>query len=386
MKVWRAIPRIWVRLGSAGLGVSMLMACGNQNDFKPPPPPKVTVAHPLMQEFRDSLEFTGNTQPLYTVQLRARVEGYLEKVLFKEGDLVEEGKVLFQIQQEFYKAKLKEAQAQVLSAKAQLMHSETEFKRFTGLFKQDAAAQTDVDRWHYQRDSDMASVMAAESQVDIAKLNLSYTTVKAPFRGRVSRRFRDPGNVVGHSEETVLAEINRIDPLYVYFTISEQELLKIRRVQTQAEPEGKGEDRAPNVPVWVGLANEEGFPHQAMLDYADIQVDNATGTLQLRATLPNPDAKILPGLFVRIKGDRPGVQNGLVLPQEAVAYDQGGAYVLVVDDKHIVARRAVTPGPQLGGKIAIDEGVQETDWVITNGLLRAIPGRPVDPVQDEPSK
>ncbi len=356
-----------------------LVACESDNSYKPPPPVRVTVSHPQRGRVTDALEFTGNTQAFYTVKLRARVDGYLEKVLFKEGDIVEEGKTLFIIQPDSYVAKVKEAEANLLSARAKLAHAETEFKRYTGLMKEDAAAQTDVDRWHYDRDSYKAAVMGAEAQLDIAKLNLSYTTVKAPFKGKVSRRYSDPGNVVGHSEETVLAEINKIDPIYVYFTINERDLLRVRQLkekELQTNPAGQ-----PKQPVWVGLANEEGYPHEALLDYTDIQLDNTTGTLQLRATLPNPKASIIPGLFVRIRAEEPTTREGLLLPEDVVAFDQAGAYVLVVDAQGVVSRRGVTLGPIMNKQQVIESGVTEEDWVIVNGQMRAIPGKKVDPVQ-----
>jgi RND family efflux transporter MFP subunit len=331
-------------------------------------------------EVKPYLEFTGNTQAVRTVQLRARVEGYLEKILFKEGDVVNEGQVLFIIQQNTYQAKLKEAQAQLLAAKARQMHAETEFARFTGLLHENAAAQTDVDRWHYERDGSKADVMAAEAQVELAQLNLSYTTVKAPFRGRVSRRYKDPGNVVGAGEETVLADINQIDPIYAYFTISEQDLLRVRRAR-----QNDGTDtvsKIPYIPLTLGMANEEGYPHKGQLDYRGIQVDTTTGTLQLRAVLSNPDYRILPGLFVRIRAETGKPESQLMLPEEAIGFDQGGAFVLVVDDKNVVARRAVSLGPKTAGRVAVTGGVDEQDWVIINGLLRAVPGRPVTPSRD----
>lgn len=357
-----------------------LAACDSGNSYKPPPPPTVTVSHPLRDQVVDAIEFTGNTQAFYTVQLRARVDGYLEKVLFKEGDIVDEGKTLFLIQQQSYIAKVKEAEANVLSSKAKLMHSETEFKRYTGLMKEEAAAQTDVDHWHYERDSNRAAVMANEAQLDIARLNLSYTTVKAPFRGKVSRRYADPGNVVGHGEETVLAEINKIDPLYVYFTISERDLLKIQESMSKDEV-GRKSKPSPNMPIHVGLANEEGFPHDAVLDYADIQVDSTTGTMQLRATLPNPDFKLLPGLFVRIRAEKPGVHEGLLVPEDAVAYDQAGAYVLVVDAEGVVSRRGIELGALDQKRYEVAEGLKDEEWVIINGQMRAIPGKKVTPVK-----
>lgn len=357
-------------------------ACEKGNTYKPPPPPQVTVSQPTRGAVATYLEFTGNTQAIHTVQLRARVEGYLEKILFQEGEVVDEGRLLFIIQQNTYEAKLKEAQAQLLAAKARLMHAETEFVRFTGLLKQNAAAQTDVDRWHYDRDANRAAVMAAEAQVELAKLNLSYTHVRAPFRGRVSRRYKDPGNVVGAGEDTVLADINQIDPIYAYFTISEQDLLRVRGAKVRADEKGY---KVPDVPIAMGLANEQGYPHQGRLDYAGIQVDTTTGTMQLRAILPNPDYTILPGLFVRIRSERDAVQMSLLLPEDAVGFDQAGSYVLVVDDKNVVARRGVALGPKADKQYAITSGVDEHDRVIVNGLLRAIPGRPVTPIKAAPA-
>jgi len=362
------------------LALSLLtVGCENPNTYVPPPPPPVTVSHPIRGEIKPYLEFTGNTQALHTVQLRARVEGYLEKILFKEGDVVNEGQVLFVIQQNTYQAKLKEAQAQLLAAKARLFHAETEFKRFIGLLQENAAAQTDVDRWRYERDGSKADVMAAEAQVELAQLNLGYTTVKAPFRGRVSRRYKDPGNVVGAGEETVLAEINQIDPIYAYFTISEQDLLRVRRAR-----QSEGTDsvsKIPYIPLSLGMANEEGYPHKGQLDYRGIEVDTTTGTLQLRALLPNPDYRILPGLFVRIRAETGKPEQQWLLPEDAVGFDQGGAFALVVDDKNIVARRPVTLGAKTGGRVAVTSGVDDRDWVIVNGLLRAMPGRPVTPTR-----
>ncbi len=357
-----------------------LVACDSGNSYKPPPPPNVTVSHPQRDQVIDAIEFTGNTQAFYTVQLRARVDGYLEKVLFKEGDIVDEGKTLFLIQQQSYIAKVKEAEANLLSAKAKLMHSETEFTRYTGLMKEEAAAQTDVDHWHYERDSNRAAVMANEAQLDIAKLNLSYTTVKAPFRGKVSRRYADPGNVVGHGEETVLAEINKIDPLYVYFTISERDLLKIRQTMEKSDADRRA-NPSPNMPIHVGLANEEGYPHEALLDYADIQIDPSTGTMQLRATLPNSDLKLLPGLFVRIRAEKPGVHEGVLVPEDAVAFDQAGAYVLIVDEQGVVSRRGVELGALDHKRYEVTTGLTDDEWVIVNGQMRAIPGKKVSPVK-----
>jgi RND family efflux transporter MFP subunit len=341
----------------------------------------VTVDHPRMGQLAEYLEFSGNTQAVRSVKLRARVEGYLEKVLFKEGDIVDEGQLLFRIQQNTYHAKLKKAEATLLSAKAKRLHARTEFKRFTGLLQEDAAAHTDVDRWQFERDAAEAEVMSAEAEIELARLNLDYTEVRAPFRGRVSRRYQDIGNLVGAGEDTVLAEINLIDPIYAYFTINEQDLLEVMGAQKKIDRETYA---PPNIPIAAGLGNESGFPHPGRLDYAGIQVDETTGTLQLRATLPNPDYRILPGLFVRIRAEgKP--QERLLLPEAAIGFDQRGAFVMVLDDRNIVARRGVVLGTKSGQRQAILSGVTESDRVIVNGLMRAVPGQTVKPVGTEPA-
>jgi RND family efflux transporter MFP subunit len=357
----------------------LLAACGDKNTYVPPPPPKVTVSQPLFRPVTDYLEFTGDTQAINTVKLRARVEGFLEKVLFQDGSLVKKGQLLFVIQQNTYQAKLQQAEAELLANKAKYEHAKTEFARFTRLFKQKAAAETDVDRWHYDRDAYRAAVLASEASVELAKLNLSYTKVMAPFDGRINRRLKDPGNLVGTGDETVLAEINQIDPIYAYFTISELELLRARGENTQGEPK-----KHPDWPVFLGLANETGYPHQGKLDFAAISLTPTTGTLLLRGIFPNSNFKILPGMFARIRVPVEDKAKAMLLvPQLAVGYDQLGSYVLVVDEKNVVERRPVKLGPKVNDSQVIDEGLKGKEWIIVNGLLQAIPGRQVTPVKEE---
>lgn len=355
-----------------------LVACDEKQTTAPPPPPKVTVAKPRVEPVTEYIEFTGNTSATNTVKLVARVEGYLVANHFKDGAPVKKDTLLISIQDDQYKAQLQQAQAQVLAAKAALFHAETEFKRYSDLYAQNAAPQTDVDRWQYERDKSKADLLAAQAQVEIADLNLGYTKINAPFDGRMGNHLVDPGNVVGAmGQETALAEINQINPIYVYFTINERDLLRVI-----------AEERANNVPVvdrhiplQFALLNETAYTHNGELDFASISASPTSGTLTLRGIFPNPQGNIIPGLFVRVRAPASKPGDSLVVPGDAISFDQQGPYVLTVSSDNVVERKGIATGSQVGKDIVVKEGITKDDWVIVDGTLQAIPGRKVDPEQ-----
>jgi len=366
------------------LCVALLLstACESKPAYTPPPPPKVTVGQPVRQNVTDFLELTGNTQAVNTVQLRARVEGYLEKIFFQDGQTVKKDQLLFLIQQNTYAAKLQQAEGNVLAQKAGLDHGDIELVRYSSLFKQNAAAQTDVDNWRYQRDSAQGTLMMAEGQRDLAKLDYGYTSVTAPFTGRIDRHLVDPGNLVGSGESTVLAQLVQMDPLYVYFTVSETELFPVltRPSETLARKE------TPKYPLYVGLANEQGYPHEGYLDFASPSVNTTTGTLLVRGVLPNADGGMLPGQFARVKLPVGKERSVLLVPRVAVANDEQGSYVLLVNEQNVVERRGVKTGSPQDSLYVIEDGLTGSEWVVVKGLLKAIPGRPVTPEREEPGK
>ncbi|MGQ9921106.1 MAG: efflux RND transporter periplasmic adaptor subunit [Desulfobacca sp.] len=358
-------------------GLLALAGCGEMPTFTPPPPPQVTVGRPVRQPVTAYMEFTGNAQAINTVQLRARVAGYLKRVSFKDGDLVKKGQLLFLIEPDPYQARLAEAEAEILRQKAALDYARIEVKRFQRLVAQKAGAQSDLDNWRFQLESAQAALKAAQARRDLAKLDLEYTRVTAPFDGRIDRRLKDPGNLVGAGDNTLLAEIMQIDPIYFYFTINEADLLQLM-VAGEKSPLETGQVK---VPLFLGLANEEGFPHQGHLDFAGTGVNPTTGTLQLRGIFPNPDGKILPGMFGRVRGSVTGkTSEQLLVPRTALGYDQLGYYVLVVGENNIVQRRAVKPGTEVGDRQVIESGLHGDELIITTGLIKAFPGRPVTPV------
>lgn len=361
--------------GMVSLLLVTLGACTEKSAYTPPPPPRVTVSKPVRQEVTDYLELTGNTQAVNTVQLRARVQGYLEKVFFQDGQVVKKGQPLFQIERDPYVAKLKQAEGQILTQQARLEHAKTEFARFSSLVQQRAAAQTDVDQWRDERDSAEGALLQAQAARDLARLDLGYTLVTAPFDGRIDRRLKDPGNLVGAGESTILAEISQLDPIYVYFTVND---LDLRRLIGETAGIPRGTQRK-KLPVLVGLATEEGYPHQGYLDFAAVSLTTTTGTLLVRGVLLNPDDRILPGLYARVRLPVAQISAALLVPQKAVAYDQIGSFVLVVNDKNVVERRNVKTGPVVNGSVVIEEGLKGTEQVVVEGLLSAVPGREVTP-------
>jgi RND family efflux transporter MFP subunit len=368
-------------LASCFLMVILPAGCKQEQQSFQPPPPKVVVSQPVKEEIVDYLEFRGNTQAINTVQLRARVEGYLDGVYFKDGDVVKKDQLLFLIQQDTYFEQLQQAEGNVLTQRALLDHATTEFDRFSKLYERKAAADTDVTNWRNQRDTAQAGLISAEAQRALAKLNLSYTWVLAPFTGRMDRRLVDPGNLVGSAgNSTILAELTQIDPLYVYFNIPETFIPSyILDARTAALKSSSSKQDAQQLAVFMGLAEEEGYPHEGHLDFSASTVNTSTGMLLLRGVFPNTDGRMLPGQFTRVRLPLGKKRPAILVPEAAVQYDQLGTFVLLVNEKNVVERRNVKTKAQKKYFYVIEEGLNGDEWVVTTGVLKAVPGKPVTP-------
>jgi RND family efflux transporter MFP subunit len=338
----------------------------------------VPVVLPRLQSVTSYVEITGNAASVNDVKLVARVEGYLDQLHYEDGAFVKKGDVLFSVQQDPYKEQLQQAHAQVLTAQAALIYAKTEFARYTALVKQDAATQTEVDHWNFERASAEAQLLSAKAQVAIDEVNLGYTEVKAPFDGIVGKHLIDPGNVVGGGgQQSALAEITQLDPIYVVANLSEQQVLQIRKNLSQHRLTLADLHK---VPVDVGLSDEQGFPHRGTIEYVAPALDPATGTLLVRGILPNPDYLILPGFFVRMRLPMGKVdRNALLVPDRALQTDQGGTYLLVLDNNDVVRQRYVQLGSLMGALRVVSSGLTPEERVVAGDLWRATPGTKVTP-------
>lgn len=372
------------------VSIGLLGGCGEQNAYVEPPPPPVTVAKPLQQTVIDYLEFTGTTAAVEQVEVRARVKGFLESMHFEPGTQVEQGDLLFVIDPKPFQAKVDAANAELASAKAGLTKAESDFVRLSEAGSRGAVTERDVVAAAADRDAAKAAIAAAEAAVTDAELELGYTQVTAPITGRVGRNRVDVGNLVGEGDATLLTTVTQYDPIYAYFNINERDLLRVMELyRREVQEKGIDPDTRPyeeaDVPLLLKLANEEDFTHRGKLNFAESDVDTDTGTLQLRGVFPNPSKPpvILPGLFTRIRLPLEQQQDALLVSEQALGFDQGGSYLLAVNEQNTVEKKPVTLGQLNEGLRVIEAGLEAGDWVIINGLQRARPGAKVEPERAE---
>lgn len=369
----------WRHVGqalAAAMAVAALAGCEDKNSFVAPPPPKVDVAAPVQRPVTRYVEATGNTAPIKNVDLVARVQGFLQSIDYQDGAFVKQGTQLFTIEPETYKLKLDQARAAEAGAQASVRQAEADYKRQAELVQRQAVSQATLDTSTSTRDNAQANLQQAEANTKLAQVNYGYTNVTAPFDGIVSAHMVSVGELVGVSSPTQLASIVAMDPIYVNFTVNEQDVLRIR---AEAARRGLTAADMKQFPIQVGLQTEAGYPHEGKLDYVAPTLTQSTGTLAVRGLVPNDKRVLLPGYFVRVRVPFTQEKDALLVPDTALGSDQGGRYLLVVNGDNVVEQRKVQIGPVDNGLRVIESGLKPEDRVVTAGLLRVIPGQKVDP-------
>lgn len=363
-----------------------LTACDQKNEYIAPPPPEVTVSQPVQQSVTEYLEFTGTTQSVGFAEVRAQASGILKSMHFEPGTNVKQGDLLFIIDPDLYQAKLAAAQAELVSAQAQLNRTQAELNRADQLIKKDYISKTDHLRRKTERDVAQAAIGLKSAGVRSAEIQLGYTRVTAPIAGRVSRNTVDIGNLVGEGEATLLTTVTQYQPMYTYFHLNERDLLRLMTLRGEkAQQMGHNSDKDPdqelNIPLFLGLADEKGYPHEGELDFAESTLNTNTGTIELRGIFANSEKpeRLVPGLFSRLRLPVGKTPNALLIDERAIGSDQSGRFVLVVNQENKVEKRPVTLGQRIDGMSVISEGIKADDRVIINGLQKARPGSVVNP-------
>ncbi|MFI0435388.1 MAG: efflux RND transporter periplasmic adaptor subunit [Parachlamydiaceae bacterium] len=342
------------------------------------PLPKVIVQKPQAQEMVDYVTQTGTLVAYNSVDLVARVEGYLDSIEFTDGTFVKKGQPLFIIEPDTYYQQLIAAKASVAAQVAGNIYAKSEYERQKIMYAQNATSLNNVEKWLAKTQESDAEVQKAVANEKIAAINYSYTHVKAPFDGRIGRHLVDAGNLVGHGTATNLANIEQIDPIYAYFNLNELDLIKLRDA---ARANGFKPEEINQISADIRLQNETTFKHKGKLDFVNTGLNASTGTLQLRALLENKDYGLLPGLFVQVRIPVSKPQKQMTIPDSAVLYDQIGSYVLIVDAHGVVQLKRVKLGGIEQEIRAITQGLSESDQVIVAGLQFATPGNKVTVVE-----
>jgi RND family efflux transporter MFP subunit len=336
---------------------------------------KVVVQKPQWKEMVEYVSQTGTLVAYNSVDLVARIEGYLDSINFTDGSIVKKGQALFVIEPQPYYDQLIAAQANVAALKAHNAYVKSEYARQQRMYKQNATSLNNVESWLAKTQETAAEIQKAEAEEAIAAINYSYTHVLAPFTGRINRHLVDVGNLVGRGTATDLANIEQIDKLYVYFNLNEIDLIKLRNA---ARAMGFKPEDINQIPAYVKLQNETNFVHKGKLDFVNTGLNASTGTLEIRALLDNEDYALLPGLFVTVRIPISKAKKAMTVPDAAVLYDQIGPYLLTVNASSSVELKRVTLGGVEQGMRAITQGLNANDEVIIDGLQFATPGNKVE--------
>jgi len=381
MKIEKALSIGSLLLLAATAAILLLSGCGQSGP--PPAPPKqaVTVANVEQKEIVEWSEFTGRTEAIESVDVRPRVSGYIREVRFQSGQLVKKGDVLFVIDPRWLQADFDRLQAEADRARVQLDNAKREADRTEKLLTNHAISMEESDARVARFQEAKAALAGAEAARDYAKLDLDFTQVRAPIDGRVSRAILTDGNYVtgGTGDATLLTTIVSVDPVYVYADVDEDSLLKFNTLVAAHKIETNADGHTP---VLLQLGDETNFCHTGYVESFDNHLDANTGSILLRAVFPNPDGRIVPGLFARVHLPASEKHTAFLLTERAIGTDQAQKYVLTLTPSNTVAYQAVELGPVIDGKRIIRSGIQAGDKIVVNGLARVRPGMAVDPQEE----
>jgi len=376
----KALARSGTGIPTLALATGLLMtviatACSSQAEpgAGMPPAPEVSVAQVLNKDVSRWDEFTGRVTAIETVDLRPRVSGYVQQVAYQEGQEVKKGDLLFVVDPRPYKARLAQAEADLERARAEARLAQMQDKRAQTLVEAKAISREEFETRRAASTQGDAAVRAAEAALDNARLDLQFTSVRSPINGRAGRALVTEGNLA-NADTTLLTTVVSQDPVFVYFESDEQSFLRYQELAR------KGERAETKNPVRVGLANEEGYPHEGTVDFVDNQVDSSTGTIRARAVLKNPDRMFTPGLYARVQLQGTGQFKAMLVDDKAVLTDQDRKYVYVLGEKNAATRKDIKLGPMIDGLRVVTTGLAPTDKVIVHGVQKVFfPGMPVQP-------
>ncbi|QJW93950.1 efflux RND transporter periplasmic adaptor subunit [Frigoriglobus tundricola] len=343
------------------------------------PPVSVSVSRPVEREVSDYADFTARTAAVDSVEVRSHVWGYLQKVNFKEGDMVKAGDVLFEIDPRPYEALLNQAKAKVRQDEAQLEFDESEYQRNKSSFDKGVGSRADLDKSRAARDVTKANIEASKAVVAARQLDLDYTKVTAPVAGRASRYVVTVGNLIQAGDQnggSLLTTVVSVDPMYAYFDSDESTAMRVRQLVRAGKSDAP---RGGNYPLSLGVTNEDGFPHRGTIHFVENQVNPKTGTLRLRGVFPNAEQVLLPGVFGRVRVPIGRPHKALLVSDRAFDTDQGQKVVYVVDDANQVAVRRVSVGAVHDGLREVTDGLAPGERVVVTGLQQVRPGLTVDP-------
>jgi len=368
------------------LGLVTLAGCRqeSQPQTAAPPPPEVTIAQVVERAVIDYEVFTGRLESAENVEIRARVRGYLTQVNFTDGDEVKTGTLLFEIDPRPFEAQLSFAEGQKAQWLAKRDKAQSDVSRYESLVPTGAASAQDLDKARAELGEAVAAIQSAEASIAQARLDLEFSKITAPIDGQLGRALITKGNLVqsGAGPDALLTTMVSLEPMYAYFDVDERSMLRFRERGRATQPEGAAQPAVASlkIPVYLALSNDDGFPFEGVMDFADNRVDSNTGTIRVRGTFDNSKRILKPGLFARVRIPVSDQYQALLVTELAFGVDQGHKFVFVVDDKGVAEKRFVKLGPtQDDGLQVVTEGLKSGEWIVINGLQRVRPGQPVTP-------